>query len=187
VADGATVTVGVNSFVLDYDDTTDGVNTGKFLTLTVPGGAPSAFATWAAAQGLDGTPGKENGKFDDPDGDGSDNFVEFFLGGSPLDGGSIGQLASVTTDRLILTFAAPAGTVFTDGVAVVDGVECKVQGSLNLQGLAAPVTKLGSAVLTGLDWAPVPPSGWEYHSFQLDDSVGLDERGFMRLLFTPVP
>ncbi len=187
VADGATVTVGVNSFVLDYDDTTDGVNTGKFLTLTVPGGEPSAFATWAAAQGLDGTPGKENGKFDDPDGDGSDNFVEFFLGGSPLDGGSIGQLASVTTDRLILTFAAPTGTVFTDGVAVVDGVTCTVQGSLDLQGFGAAVTKLGAADLSGLDWAPVPPTGWEYHSFQLDDSVGLDERGFMRLLFTPMP
>jgi autotransporter-associated beta strand protein len=183
VADGASITIGANTFVVDYDDTTDGVNPGKYLTLTVPGAPPSPYTTWAAANGLDGTPGKESGKFVDPDNDGKVNFVEFFLGGTPLDGALGGLSAPVVTDRLILTFAAPAGTLFTNGVAVVDGVTCTVQGSSNLQNFTAPVTKLASPVLTGLDWPVVAPAGYEYFSFQLDDSVSLDEGGFMRLHF----
>jgi fibronectin-binding autotransporter adhesin len=76
VADGATITIGGNSFVVNYDDTSDGVTTGKFLTLTVPGAPPAGFSVWAAANagGAEANPG------DDFDNDGVPNGVEYFMG-----------------------------------------------------------------------------------------------------------
>ena len=44
LADGAAFTVGLNTFVIDYDDNTDGVNPGQFVTLTAAAG--SAFDSW---------------------------------------------------------------------------------------------------------------------------------------------
>ncbi len=46
----------------------------------------TAFDAWAALKGLDGTPGKEKGLNDDPDGDGVDNVIEFVLDNDPLSG-----------------------------------------------------------------------------------------------------
>jgi len=66
---------------------------GNNLELTVSSGSP--FDTWAAAEGLDGSPGKEAGFDDDPDGDGVANGLEWILGGNPLDGQS-GSLISTT-------------------------------------------------------------------------------------------
>ncbi len=76
VADGETITLGGNTFIVDYDDTTDGFISGKFLTLTVPGPPPSGYAAWAAAN----AGGPEAGPSDDFDGDGVPNGVEYFMG-----------------------------------------------------------------------------------------------------------
>jgi autotransporter-associated beta strand protein len=58
-----------------------------------PSGDP--FATWAEANDLDGSPGKEAGFNDDPDGDGVANGLEWILGGNPRDGQS-GSLITTT-------------------------------------------------------------------------------------------
>jgi len=42
------------------------------------------YASWAAAKGLDGTPGKANGPTDDPEYDGIENLLEYVLNGNPL-------------------------------------------------------------------------------------------------------
>lgn len=64
----------------------DGANTWTFTEatgeLTLSSGTP--FTTWAGANGLDGTAGKENGETDDPEFDGIENVLEYILGGDPL-------------------------------------------------------------------------------------------------------
>jgi hypothetical protein len=78
--------------------TYSGTLTGTFVTVT-PGYTVdygtagtillkqgTAFDSWAALKGLDGTPGKEKGLNDDPDGDGLDNVIEFVLDNDPLSG-----------------------------------------------------------------------------------------------------
>ena len=79
LAEGATVTVGTNSFIISYVDTTDGVNTGNFVTLSIPISDP--YAAWAASKGL--TP-PDADKADDKENDGIDNVLEWVLGGDPL-------------------------------------------------------------------------------------------------------
>jgi autotransporter-associated beta strand protein len=105
LADGAAFTVGLNTFVIDYDDNTDGVNPGQFVTLTAAAG--SAFDSWATGQGLDGSPGAESGFGDSPDGGVLENGLEWILGGNPLDQTDDGSLignAGDATNGLTLTF-----------------------------------------------------------------------------------
>lgn len=65
----------------------------------------SGYAVWAAAKGLDGTPGKENGVNDDPDKDSIENVLEFYLDGNPLASSqSIMPAQSVDASYLILSF-----------------------------------------------------------------------------------
>jgi autotransporter-associated beta strand protein len=68
---------------------------GSLVVTTGPSGGP--FATWATTNGLDGSPGKEAGFEDDPDGDGFDNGLEWILGGNPLDGQSGGLVTSTAS------------------------------------------------------------------------------------------
>jgi autotransporter-associated beta strand protein len=76
VANGTTITLGQNSFLLNYADSTDGTRSGKFLTLTVPGTTLSGYAAWAAAH----AGGAEADPAADFDGDGVPNAVEYFMG-----------------------------------------------------------------------------------------------------------
>jgi autotransporter-associated beta strand protein len=61
------------------------------------GPAGDAFTTWASVNGLDGSPGKEAGFDDDPDGDSVANGLEWILGGNPLDGQSGGLVTTTAT------------------------------------------------------------------------------------------
>jgi len=56
---------------------------GNTLELVYTAGT-DPYLVWAAAMGLDGTPGKEAGFGNDPEGDGVDNGLEWILGGDPL-------------------------------------------------------------------------------------------------------
>ncbi len=65
----------------------------------------AGYSAWAAAMGLDGTPGKENGYNDDPDKDGIANLAEFYFDGNPLGSNqSILPVSSLDATYLTLTF-----------------------------------------------------------------------------------
>ncbi len=141
-----------------------------------------AYQAWALANGL--TPGVNDGRFDDADGGGAVNVVEFFLNGDPLNPADNGWIQAVSDGAdgrgMILTFAAPEGADFEGGaVATIHGVTCEVQGSLNLVDFSAPVSEIVPPVVPA-SW-PEAPEGWQYHSFELDGSAGFPERGFLRL------
>ena len=97
-AEGASVHIGTNNFSLSYVDSSR-------VTLTAAAAA-NPFATWAAAMGLDGSPGHEAGFNDDPDRDGIPNGLEWILGGNPLAGNASSLLHFSTTGAgdLVLTF-----------------------------------------------------------------------------------
>ncbi|RYD61989.1 MAG: hypothetical protein EOP83_15755, partial [Verrucomicrobiaceae bacterium] len=91
-----------------YGATTPGFSsyfTGTGTLVVANGPGDSGFSTWAALNGLDGSPGKENGTGDDPDKDGMDNLTEFYLDGNPLASDpSILPVASLSQDYITLTF-----------------------------------------------------------------------------------
>jgi autotransporter-associated beta strand protein len=97
-AEGATVSVGSNTFTLSYADTSR-------ITLTSTTSA-SPYDSWATTKGLDGTPGK-NPAFDaDPENDGIANGLEWILGGNPLaqDAASLVTVSATAAAGLTLTF-----------------------------------------------------------------------------------
>jgi autotransporter-associated beta strand protein len=64
------------------------------------------FEDWAALKGLTGAAGFENGKLDDPENDGVNNFMEFVLDGDPLaPDADILPVPSVEGGYLTLVFA----------------------------------------------------------------------------------
>lgn len=78
---GFQFTDGPNTYILNYADTTDEAGApGNYVTI----GIGSAYDAWAATKGLDGSPGKAAGFYDDPEMDGLDNGLEWILGGDPL-------------------------------------------------------------------------------------------------------
>ena len=74
VPEGATVTIGINDFILSYDDPALADNGTRFITLTVPGEPESGYAAWAAIHAGGQAPDL------DFDGDGIPNGVEYFMG-----------------------------------------------------------------------------------------------------------
>lgn len=160
-------------------------------------GASTPFQTWALASGLDGTAGKENGPADDPDEDGVNNLREFAFNGDPLDPSDNGLIAGLTQDastppgeELTIIIAARNGATFSGSgsptvqSATVDGFTYTVEGTLDLatipgsnvsyvdgpSGTAPPATGLPD----------LSAAGWKYHTFKLDASEGLPDKGFLR-------
>jgi len=84
-----------------YDGTLE--ISGSNLVLTVTDRTPS-FASWAAAAGLTGEPGRENGFDDDPEADGLPNGIEWVLGGDPLARDSA-SIAPFFDEHDVLNFA----------------------------------------------------------------------------------
>jgi autotransporter-associated beta strand protein len=186
----------LGSATIDLQISGDGTD----LELVVSGLAGGdAFATWAAAAGLDGTPGKENGKADDPDGDGRNNNYEFAFNGDPLDGSDNGMVAGLVQDA-----SAPAGSELTLVVAVRDGATFTGSGTPVVQSNTTPVDGLTYTIEGSLDLASFPGSdvshvggpsatapvatglpdltgtAWKYHTFKLVASEGLGSKGFLR-------
>ena len=79
-------------------------------------GLYETFTSWASEQGLDGTPGKESGFFDDPDGDGLSNGVEAWFGTDPTVPGT--GLSEITSDGTTTTFQHPQNTSVFSGVSI---------------------------------------------------------------------
>lgn len=148
--------------------------------------ASSPYAIWASAKSLTGL---DNDPSLDPDGDGSINLVEFAFNGDPLGAADHGHVYVLTADgngdttkELILTCAVRAGTpVFsadTSPTASKDGITYTIEGSTTLNGFPTKVNVLTTPVTTGL-----PSDVWpdyEYRSFSLEGSSGLQTKGFLR-------
>ncbi|MBK1816624.1 immunoglobulin domain-containing protein [Luteolibacter yonseiensis] len=101
--EGASLTVGGNTLTIHY--------TASQVTLTT--GAGSAYTTWAASQGLDGSPGKEDGFDADPEQDGIANGLEWILGGNPLASGGAPLVSSTgsAATGLTLTFTREESSI----------------------------------------------------------------------------
>jgi hypothetical protein len=95
---------------------------------------------------------------------------------------------AVVGRELILLQAMRVGAVFGPDasqqaqLAIVDGLTCRVEGSLGLAAFDAVVETLplplAAELTAGL---PTVDAGWEYRAFRLANSEGLPNRGFLRL------
>jgi autotransporter-associated beta strand protein len=174
----------VGSKIYTFDETTG------ILTLVTP----DPFPAWAASKGLTGAPGFENGKGDDPDGDGFTNLDEFAFDGNPLsganDGKIVGKIATVGPDQVMtLTLPVRNGATFAnDGgdqlSALIDGVYYRVEGSLDLSVFANTVTEVTPTITAGL---PALSSGWTYRSFRAPGTVPTVSRTFLRVKASETP
>jgi len=94
LAEGATVSVGSNSFVIHYNDS-------NAVTLS----AGDAYSTWTASHGLTGADAARDA---DPDHDGVKNVLEFLFGTEPnpanAGAASLASLPTVTEDATMLHF-----------------------------------------------------------------------------------
>jgi autotransporter-associated beta strand protein len=158
-------------------------------------GLSTPFEDWALLKGLDGTPGKEDGPTDDPDGDGAANLIEFAFNGDPLSGADNGRIHHFTEDSsdvpsgkdLVLTFAVRSGAPVFSGspspTSTIDGITYSVQGSTDLSAFTSGVSVV-DPVVGGLDPAG---AGYEYRSFILDGSDTLPGKGFLRATVIEAP
>ncbi len=169
---------------------------GNALNLVVSG---TPYSLWATSKGLTGTTGSatDPAKSADPDGDGVNNLAEFAFNGDPLSGSNNGLHALLIQD----TTGSPAGNELTYIVAVrsgatfttvsldqtnttaVDGLFYTVQGSVDLTFPGSAVSHVGAASNTAPAAMGLPNltgTGWEYHTFRLDASEGLPNKGFIR-------
>jgi fibronectin-binding autotransporter adhesin len=111
---------GVQQPVGTYHSGNSAFITGTGSLLVTSGSSGGPFATWASSNGLDGSPGKEAGFNDDPDGDGVANGLEWILGGNPLDGQS-GSLITTTASAsggLTLSFTRNEDSIGVATLAV---------------------------------------------------------------------
>lgn len=176
--EGSEVIMGDNSFTLSYVD-------GNAITLTSTNVA-DPFAEWIAGFTSLTDPGDIT-KEADPDNDGLSNALEFLIGGDPSSFADQGNVWIGTSgNQLVLSLAIRGeSTSFTgtpSPAATVEGIECKVEGSLDLTGFGSPVSGITFVLPSG--WSPTPPTGFSYHSFKLDASTGLTGKGFLRLAET---
>jgi len=92
------------------DDSTPGQ-----IKLVVGGGGGSNYETFASNNGLDGSPGAEDGFDDNPDGDPFPNGLEFALGTPDIFGGANSEgnpLQFESFDELVTTNASATGLTF---------------------------------------------------------------------------
>ena len=175
-------TVGAKKY--SFDETTG------ILTLA-PAGTP--FSLWASSKGLNGTPGFENGKADDPDGDGKNNLYEFAFDGDPLsaanDGKIVGKVATLLSLDTVLTLTLPVrtGAIFPvvpgDAISgLIDGIVYSIEGDVNLSAFADNITEVTGTDATNIQIGlPMPlSSGWTYRTFRAPGTVPVDPKAFLR-------
>ena len=189
--DGGSLTVGPNTFAIDYDEVVSGQTS---LTLTVVAG--TAYDEWASAKGLNST---NNGKLQDPDKDGIENIIEFGLDGNPLNGANDGKTRLAVADvdpgagveiALTLTMPVRTGTEF-DGPGdlvsdAIDEIIYKIQGSLDLGDFTSlDVTEVSPALSADM---PDLSDGWSYRTFRLPGTPGSPHaKAFLRADVSEAP
>ena len=173
------------------------IQEGNNLVLTYALRSSDPYDAWAGPGGFNLT----GGKFDDDDHDGVANALEFILKGDPTkanDGGLQRPLVQDATapvgNQLTLVAAIRRGAVFSAGsggsqAAVIGSLVCTVTGGTEPGAVTGAVTHVGVS-----DTAPpattlpsLAGTDWEYHTFSLDASEGLPNRGFLRVKASAAP
>jgi len=170
IAEGGTVTIGSQGFVIHYNDSSK---------ITATALNPDPYVAWTTTKGL--TAGTNDGKADDPDHDGASNLAEFALNSNPLSGTGSGRVVVKTAmvgGSKVLTITLPVrdGASFPDlspGELVSttqDGVVYHIQGGLDLgDWLTINVDQVTdptdlAAVQSGI---ATPETGWTNRSFYI--------------------
>lgn len=147
------------------------------------------FQSWIGGQFPGATDIAIVGPDADPDGDGLSNAQEFALGGLPNNPGDRAKVFALAADssdagtarELVLTIAVLQGTPAFGGTpspaASFNGCTYTVKGDAALGDFDSAVSVV-TPVTTDL---PPAPAGYEYRSFRLDASDGLQGRGFLRV------
>lgn len=162
---------------------------GKLNVLT--GVITNAFASWAQTNitAIDSL--ADASSVGDPDGDGVSNLAEFAFRGNPLSCSEQGIVRNFTADggdadsdkELILTLAIRKGNsaAFSGSplTLVVDDLTYTVEGSADLASFVGAVSEVSPPITMGLPDLSADPD-YEYRSFSLDASNGLNGVGFLR-------
>ena len=208
--DDTNVTVGTNTFTINYNDT-DGANNAITLTATTTGGG-DPYLAWAGTDpggyGLTGTAAYKDA---DPDGDGVNNLLEFATNSDPTSAssGSRAYPAMVTLGgENVLTytiavrkgdesaFVSPGSPNAAKKSATRDKVKYTVEASNNLGGWntvvvtevtdTGEITNVHTALGTKLT-APAIGAAWEWKTFRAGAGVVIDPADFIRLHVEEVP
>lgn len=113
---GDTVTIGSNNFTIDYQDDSDGIESGKFITLTSTGPTATPLENYLAGFGVTGAAAALD---NDVDGDGIANGLEFLFGSNPTQP-SNEVIPSLVDSPSALTFVFRRNTAATDLTASVE-------------------------------------------------------------------
>jgi autotransporter-associated beta strand protein len=170
---------------------------GNNLMLNYALGSSDPYAAWAGPAGFNLT----GGKYDDDDGDGIANVLEFVLNGDPTKSGNRGLLRPLVQDasapvgnQLTLVAAIRRGAVFAAGpggsqTAQIGTTTCSVTGGPTPGDASGAVSHVGisdtAPAATGLP--SLAGTDWEYHTFSLDASEGVPNRGFLRVRAAEAP
>ncbi|BCU76029.1 hypothetical protein llg_07440 [Luteolibacter sp. LG18] len=164
--------------------------TGTGILQVNTGAAVATYEDWATAKGLTVA---NNGKAQDPDGDGRNNLQEFAFDEDPLSGKSASKMSvkvATVDGQSVLTLTLPvrAAASFPDGYSgmlaslPVDGFTYYIMGSVDLTYWNLDIAEVPSGQSGPLQ-ANLPPlsSGWIYRSFYVPGAhPGELEKLFMR-------
>ena len=164
------------------------------LELVVSGVVDSAYDDWATAKGLTGA---NNGKAQDPDGDGKNNLYEFAFDGNPLSAANdrkvVGKIATVGGDQVMtLTLPVRAGATFSPDSgdllsALIDGIQYRIEGSVDLGTFNKNIAEVIPAITAGLP-SPIT-TGWTYRTFTFaaPGTVPTVPKAFLRAKISETP
>jgi len=150
--------------------------------------------SWASANRLTGASGLENGKGDDPDGNGRNNLYEFAFDGNPLSGVNDGKIATVSSNQVLtLTLPVRTGATFSASSgdqlsALIDGIYYRVEGDVNLSTFADGITEVTTGDETTIQAGlPTLSTGWSYRTFRAPGTVPVVPKVFLRAKVSETP
>ncbi len=180
--------VGVNVWI------TDAYLFGEVLIVSSAQEDP--FADWIAGFDFSGFSDPDLTAGGDPDGDGTNNLMEFALDGNPAggaDGGKVrAEIGEVDGEKALLLTLPVRGSPLFDGfpekAAMVEGLTYVIEGSNGLEEFNQEVLEVVPARTEGL---PDLSGGWNYRTFRLKGAVdgpgSRGPKGFLRVRVPEAP
>ncbi|WP_200268494.1 autotransporter-associated beta strand repeat-containing protein [Luteolibacter pohnpeiensis] len=179
-ADGADLTIGSNTFKVNYHDT-------SAVTLTIPGEVGISLEDWLSEKIADES---QRDLMADPDRDGRENLLEFALDGDPMSATDDGKMTmsvaspESSANAVMLTLPVRTGAQFSGTGPMtslpVDGLSYIIEASTDL----VDFTSLGihEVGVLSTDGMPDLSAGWNYRRFVVSSSPDTPSpRQFMRV------